>query len=132
MDDIPKDIFCRITKRLGLEKQLILTKNHLRIFLVSSAIFIILSIFASIGLKNLLEQSSFIEFLSLLFSDPDMVLKYWKSFLLSTVESFPGFAVAGLILSAAFLMLFARLFIFAIEGVSSILNLIKKQKYARK
>lgn len=132
MQDIPKDIFSRITKRLGLEKQLILTKNHLRIFLVLSSAFVLLSISAVMGLKALLKQSSFIEFSSLLFSDPDMVSKYWKSFLLSTVESFPGFAVAGLILSVAFFMLFLRFFIFAIEGVFSILSLIKKQKYAGK
>lgn len=132
MNDIPKDIFSRITKRLGLEKQLILTKKYLGIFLVSSIVFIILSIFASIGLKNLLEQSSFIEFSSLLFSDPDMVVKYWRSFLLSTVESFPGLAIAGFVLSVAFCMLFVRFFVFATEKLSSILNLIKKQKYAGK
>ena len=131
-DNLPKDIFSKIMKRLGLEKQLILIKKHLRVFLVLSVMFVALSIFAFIGLKTVIEQSSFLEFMSLLFSDPDMVTKYWQSFILLITESFPGLAVAGFIVSIAFFMLFIRLFIFAIERVSSILDLIKKQKYAGK
>ena len=43
-----------------------------------------------------LYESSFVNYLSLLFSDPDVVLMYWQQFVLSLLESLP---VVGMVLS---------------------------------
>ena len=125
----PKDLFSRIGKRLGLEKELALIKKHVRFFIVLLLVFIILSTFAFIGVKSVLEESDFLPFLSLIFSDPGMVVKYWDSFILSVSESMPGFVFAGFIFSLAFLMLFLRFTVFAVDKISSVLKLINKQRY---
>ena len=128
----PKDLFERIIKRLGLEKELSLIKRNMRFFSVLSVIFIVLSIFAFIGVKSVLREYSVMPFLSFIFSDPDIVIKYWHSFLFSIFESIHGFAFAGFIFSIAFLLLFIRFVFFAIDKILSILKLINKQKYVVK
>lgn len=128
----PKDLFPRIIKRLGLEKELSLVKRYAGFFSVLLIVFIVLSIFAFIGVKSVLKESGLLPFLSLIVSDPFMVVKYWDSFLFLVFESAPGFALAGLIFSFAFTMLFARFVFFAIDKISNNLKLIAKQKYGNK
>ena len=128
----PKDLFPRIMKRLGLEKELVLVKRYAGFFSVLLTIFVVLSIFAFIGVKSVLKESGFLPFISLIFSDLGMVVKYWDSFLFLIFESAPGFVFAGFIFSLAFAMLFARLVLFAIDKILNTLKLISNQKYGNK
>ena len=128
----PKGLFSKIVKRLGLEKELALIKKHIRFFAVLLAIFIVLFIFAAIGVKSVLKESDFLPFFSLIFSDPGIVVKYWDSFLLSVFESTPGFAFAGFILAFAFMMFFTRIIFISIDKISHLLKLIAVQKHGNK
>jgi len=127
----PRGLFSRIIKRLGLEKELILVQKYLKFFVILFAIFLALSIFAFIGAKHMLAESSFGPFISLIFSDPDAVIRYWRSFLFATSESMPGIVVAGLAFSLAFLMLFIRFVVFAIDKTAILIKTINKQKYVK-
>ena len=128
----PRGLFSRIIKRLGLEKELTLVKGNLKFFTALLAMFLTLSVFALIGVKHVLATSSFGPFLYLAFSDPGIVIKYWHSFLFAAFESMPGVAIAGLIFSLAFLILFVRFAVFAIEKTAILIKSINKQKYGHK
>jgi hypothetical protein len=127
---VPRGLFSRIIKRLGLEKELAIIKRHLMIFLAFSGIFLILSIFAFIGIKHVLATSSFGPYLSLVYSDPGIVIKYWHSFLFAAFESMPGIAISGFIFSLAFLALLIRFVVFAIDKTATLIKSINKQKYS--
>lgn len=128
----PRGLFSRVIKRLGLEKELSLVKGNLKFFATLLVMFLILSVFAVIGVKHVLVTSSFGPFLYLAFSDPSVVIKYWHSFMFAAFESMPGVAIAGLIFSLAFLMLFVRFAVFAIEKTAILMKSINKQKYGHK
>lgn len=131
--EIPsRGLFSRIIKRLGLEKELALVKRHLRSFVVLLVIFLGLVIFASIGIKHELAESSVGPFLSLIFSDPGIVIKYWHSFVFAAFESMPGVMVTVLFLSLAFLVLFIRLAVFTVEKLFIVIKSINKQKYGNR
>jgi hypothetical protein len=125
----PEDLLSRVIKRLGFEKELVLIKRHLKFFSMLFAVFLVLSIFAFIGVEHVLQESSFGPFLSLLFSDPGIIIKYWHSFMFAAFESVPGVTISALLFSIAFLMLFMRLIAVAIEKMFVTANSIKKQKY---
>jgi len=128
----PQGLFSRIIKRLGLEKELAIVRGNLKFFTTLLVMFLILSVFAFIGVKHVLAESSFGPFVSLIFSDPAVVIKYWHSFLFAAFESMPGVAIAGLIFSLAFLILFVRFAVFAIEKTAILIKSINKQKYGHK
>ena len=129
---IPRGLFSRIIKRLGLEKELAIVKSNLKFFTTLLVTFLILSVFAFIGVKHVLATSSFGPFLYLAFSDPGIVIKYWHSFMFAAFESMPGVVIAGLIFSLAFLILFVRFAVFAIEKTATLIKSINKQKYGHK
>ena len=128
----PRSLFSRIIKRLGLEKELALIKGNLKFFSTLLVIFLVLSVFAFIGVKYVLAESSFGPFISLMFSDPGVVIKYWHSFTFAAFESMPGITAAALFLSVAFMILFIRLAAFAVERFFIIIKSINKQKYGHK
>ncbi len=128
----PRGLFSRIIKRLGLEKELALVRGNLKFFTTLLVMFLILSVFAFIGVKHVLAISSFGPFIQLALSDPGVVIKYWHSFLFAAFESMPGVAIAGLIFSLAFLILFIRFVVFAIEKTAILIRSINKQKYGLK
>lgn len=128
----PRGLFSRIIKRLGFEKELALVKGNLKFFTTLLVVFLLLSAFAFIGIKHVLAESSFGPFISLIFSDPSMVIKYWRSFMFATFESMPGITAAGLLFSVAFLILFIRLSAFAFDKISALMQSINKQKYGHK
>ncbi len=129
---VPRGLFSRVIKRLGFEKELALVKGNLKFFTILLVMFLILSVFAFIGVKHILATSSFGPFLYLAFSDPSVVIRYWHSFLFATFESMPGVAIAGLIFSLAFLILFIRFAVFAIEKTTILIKSINKQKYGHR
>ena len=63
----PRGLFSRIIKRLGLERQLQIIKRNLGFFIGGLAVFVILSTFAIIGLREVLSESSFGPFVSFVF-----------------------------------------------------------------
>lgn len=128
----PNGLFSRIMKRLGLEQELILTKKNLSIFILLFVVFLFLLIFGFIGLMHELAESSFGQFISLIFSDPGAAITYWHSLMLSLFESMPSLAVSLILFLIAFLMIFIRLAVFAAEKISVIIKAINKQKYGHK
>jgi hypothetical protein len=128
----PRGLFSRIIKRLGLEKELILVKRYLGFFAGLLVIFLFLSVFAFIGIKHVLAESSFGPFVSLILSDPGAVIKYWHSFLFAAFESMPGITATALLFSLAFLALFIRLAALTFEKLFIVIKSINKQKYGHK
>ncbi len=128
----PQGLFSRIMRRLGLERQLRIVKNNLGLFSVLLATFLVLSFFAFIGLKHVLAESSFGPFLSLILSDPGIVLKYWHSFALSVLESVPGAYIALFLIPLALLLLFVRLVGARIEKFLLIMRSIHKHNHGYK
>ena len=128
----PRGLFKRIIDRLGLEKQLQLVKHNLGFFSVLSAVFVVLCIFAYIGLKAVLAESSFGKYLQLLLSDPDVVLRYWKIYLYTLFESLPAFYLSLFLIPLALIIIFASYVSRNIEKVLLLTKSIRKQKYGRK
>ncbi len=54
-------------------------------------------------------QSSFYSYASLLFSDPDILLQFWREFGLSLVETIPLFEITTLLVTIAILLLSIRI-----------------------
>ena len=54
-------------------------------------------------------QSSFYSYASLLFSDPDILLQFWREFGLSLVETIPLFEMTTLLVTIAILLLSIRI-----------------------
>ena len=125
---VPRGLFSRIIKRLGLEKDMELIKTHLGFFTALFGAFLVLSVFAVIGLRQVLAESNFGPFISLVFSDPGMVLKYWQSFSLSIFESAPGFYITTVLTLSALILLFIKLTAEYLGRLSLTLRAVKKQK----
>jgi hypothetical protein len=127
-----RGLFSRIMKRLGLEIKLRVVKKYLGFCIIAFIIFAVLFGAAFIVLKQLVAESNLGAFLSLIFSDPQAVLKYWDSFALSILESIPGFTAFVFLLSTAFLLLLVRAIILYFEKLLSIIKSIRKQRYEHK
>ncbi len=125
----PRGLFSRIIKRLGLEKQLQIVRRHLGFFAALLGVFLFLSIFAFVGLRQVLTESSFGPYLSLILSDPGIALKYWDSFLFSIFESMPGAGIALLLTALALLLLLIKSTSSSLEKFYLVIKSIKKQKY---
>ena len=128
----PRGLFSRIMKRLGLERQLKIIKRNLGFFVGGLAVFVFLSVFAIIGLREVLSESSFGPYLSLVFSDPWMVLKNWHSFTFSVFESVPGASLVVLLFAVAILLMFVRLASIYLNKFLSIIKKINKKQYGHK
>jgi len=125
----PRGLFSRIIKRLGLERQLQIIKRNLGFFIGGLAVFVILSTFAIIGLREVLSESSFGPFVSLIFSDPLIILQNWHSFAFSVFESVPGASLVILFFAVAILLTFVRLVSIYLNKSTLIIKNINKQKH---
>jgi len=93
---IPRGLFDKVMSRIHTEEKI--AKQRRLIFLSLIFVSSLVMLFPSFKmLKEGVAQSGFIQFLSLIFSDFDVVLAYWRNFALVLLEALP---VAGL---AAFL-----------------------------
>lgn len=128
----PRGLFARIIKRLGLERQLLIVKRHLGFFAGILIVFVFLSIFAFIGLKHVLAESSFGPYLSLIISDPGMVLKNWHSFVFSVLESVPGADMFAVLLAVGVLLMCVKLVNKYLNKLLSIIKNINKKQYGHK
>ena len=127
-----RGLFSRIIRRLGLEEKLRSVKRNLGLFIAAFIFFAALFGAAFVVLKQLTAESNLGPFLSLIFSDPQAVLKYWDSFALSILESIPGFTAFVFLLSTAFLLLLIRSIILYFGKLLSIIKSIRKQRYEHK
>lgn len=129
---MPRGLFARIIKRLGLERQLQIIKRNLGFFVGGLAVFVLLFIFAVIGLREVLAESSFGPYLSLVFSDPWMVLKNWHSFVFSVFESIPGASIVILLFAIAVLLTLVRFVSIYLNKSLLIIKNINKYQHANR
>ena len=99
--ELPPNLRARVL--LGVRKEEI---KRARVFLLASALVIPASLvgfwFVLQYLLTSFYQTSFYSYLSLIFSDPDVVLAYWQQFLLVLLEALP---VASMIVALIVLCL---------------------------
>ncbi len=126
-----RGLFRKIIKRLGLEKELQVVEEHIKFFVFILSSFVVLSVFAVIGMKEVLAESSFGPFLSLIFSDPGVVLSYWQSFALSVFESMPFGYVTICLTLLALILFFSKLAGAYLEKSVLIIKTINKNKYGK-
>jgi hypothetical protein len=106
---LPAKLRANILTRIGREEF-----RRARIYLFASATVGAVGVFgALLSIKYMLQglsQSGFYNYFSLLISDPDMMLTYWREFALSIVESAPFIGITILLAAIAVLMFSARIF----------------------
>ncbi len=131
-EELPRGLFSHIIKRLGFEKELIFVKRYILFFSCLLVAFILLSALAFIGIREVLARSSFGPFLSLIFSDPVIVVLHWKSFVLAFAESMPLLSLSLLLFALAFMLLFLRWSVYGLEKFFILMRKINSQKYEQR
>ena len=105
--DPPAMLRTHILARIGEEE-----RRRAKIFLAASMATLSLSIVGVVySVRYMLQglyQSSFYSYFSLLFSDPDVVLAYWREFAFSLAESLPLLGVTASLITVAVLLLSVR------------------------
>lgn len=96
--ELPDGLFAKIMSRINNEKRQLARKRLVFIF---SLFGLVGSLAAFIPTLNLVKDgfvsSGFITFFSLLFSDSEIVLVYWQSFMMSLLESLPVVSIVVLL-----------------------------------
>lgn len=103
--ELRKNILLQVVKEEGRR-----AKNYLLVSLITSTASIVGVVFAAQYVVQAIFQTSFYRYFSLLFSDSDIVLSYWRQFTLSLVESLPFFAVTLVLVAIVVLMVSIRVF----------------------
>ncbi len=121
----PKQLFERIITRLKMEKKLAVSRRRMLYF-----VFILAGTFAGFivtcaALQNILVQSELLKILSLVFSDPKVVLANWQDFGLFVLESLPAISLA--IFFVALFVLLGSLK-YAVKYLAQMLSWSKKIK----
>jgi hypothetical protein len=94
----PAYLLNKIMSRIEKEERLLVLKRRIFAFFIATA-GLIASLFPALGaLRSTLAETGFSEYLSLLFSDPAIVLGYWQNFFATLLETFPVAEVAVLLL----------------------------------
>lgn len=90
----PDDLFDKIMSRINLERRLLVIKRRFVIFSIG----LVGSIVAFIPVFRMVQtgfnESGFVEFFSLIFSDSGVVISYWQNFTLTLLESLPVMSIA--------------------------------------
>jgi len=86
-------------------------KNYVLASLGAASASVIGVVFSIKYVAQAISESSFYQYFSLLFSDPDIVVSYWREFTLSLVESLPFFAITLVLVAIVVLMTSIRIFI---------------------
>lgn len=104
-----------VLRRAIIARIRIMEYRRARAFLIASGVAISFSVVAIVlsvsYLVHAFLQSSFAAYLSLLFSDTDVVVLYWREFALSIVESAPVFGITIGLSALLALLASARLFV---------------------
>ena len=105
----PKRLYENILMRIGQEEC-----RRAKVFLFASAPIVLLStvgiIFSVQYMMQGFYQSSFYSYFSLLLSDPDIVLTYWREFALSLTETIPFMGITLSLIAIVALLVSARIF----------------------
>ena len=113
--DPPRDLFENVVKRIEDEKNFQKIRRKTLFFAVSTILCAIACVPALIMVRSSANESGFMKFFSLLFSDFQSVVSYWQSFSLTLLETLP---VASLIMLSTILLLF-------LESLRSLANGVK-------
>ncbi len=108
--EMPEGLLDKILARIKREETLLALKKRLVIFSVSAIGSLIAFIPAFRLMQAELSQSGFTQFFSLIFSDTDVVLNVWTSFVFSILESLPALSIIAL-LTAIFIFLISLKFL---------------------
>ena len=114
----PKGLFDKIIQRIRREERLLVLKRVIlfSFLLVGSVI----GFFPSINLLvSDFNQSGFLKFFSLIFSDSSIVAIYWKSFIMTLLETIPTVSIA---LFLAILLTFLQ----SIKSLTKNIKIIRK------
>jgi uncharacterized membrane protein YciS (DUF1049 family) len=103
--DLRKNILFQIVKEEHRR-----AKNYLLASCATATASIVGVIFSARYVMQAVSQSSFYRYVSLLFSDSDIVLSHWREFAFSLVESLPFFAVTLVLVAIVVLMVSIRVF----------------------
>ncbi len=115
----PVELLERVLLRIKKERRLITVKR--RIFLFSAGLFVTIAAFipAAQMVWNGFTESGFLKFLSLIFSDAEIIAGYWQNFVMSLLESLP---VMGLVLFLAVTLAFLEMLKLLTKNLKFILN----------
>jgi len=117
----PNGLLEKIIKRIRKEERILVLR---RIFIFSATLIVSVLGFVP-SLKILLSdfnQSGFMNFLSLIFSDFSSITAYWKSFVMILLETLPALSLA----------LFLAVLLTLLQSVKSLVKNIKIMKYGYK
>jgi hypothetical protein len=121
----PENLFNKIITQIELEKNLAKIKKQLAIFsLISSLSLAGVILMFSLTQKGFVD-SGFTQFLSLLFTDFEIVSAYWQNFAISLIDTLP---IMRIILFAASLLVF----VYSLKIISKDISFIKTKKLAVK
>lgn len=119
--DLPKGLRSNILLSIRKEE-----RRRARLYLFVATIVVPSSVFGAWLSASLMVQeflsSSFYTYLSLLFSDTDIVLAYWQQFALSLAESIPLIGVTVFLIALAALLVSLRTFLGNVRGFTSLVN----------
>lgn len=116
MTDVPENLFVRIIRRLGLERQIQAARKHLGI--IVSGLFVALAFGYWIVqiLRDVLTRSDFGPFARLAITDPQNILRHSDIYAWSMLESVPAIHGALLLATIAGVLLLIR---FVVRGIDA-------------
>ena len=118
-----KDLFSKVIIKINKQERLLLIKRKL--FVVSFVSFFssIAFIFSAITTHAEFIKTGFFDFLSLMFSDFNIITAYWQNFSMSLLESLP-------IMSVIIFLFTTIIFIFSLKAFSKDVKIFFVYKHA--
>lgn len=105
-----ESLFEKIIKNIELEKNFIILRNKIILISIGTIFSIVLFIFSIILIKNEAIKSGFVSFFSLVFSDFSIIVKNWKSFIASLLETLPIMNIVLTVFSATITIFSIKVF----------------------
>lgn len=123
------DLFARIMRRLGLERQLEVLKKHLGIVVSGLVVAFALGVWVVHILRAVLAWSSFGSMTNLAFTDPQVVVRFGGTYIQSVAGSFPAIEIACFCATLAAILLLIRLTVSDVDVYQAIKEKINEQRY---
>jgi len=128
----PRKLLFSIFSRIKLEKTLFETRKQLKWFIFASSIFLAILVFAILGLRDIMKETSIGLYISLFFSDTAIILKNWRAYILSIFESLPGESVVLFLTALGLLLVFVRIMANILRKLLLIVKTIKSRTYGQR
>jgi hypothetical protein len=125
----PQNLFMRILRRLGLERQLQLLRRHLGAVIAGLAVSFVFAAWAVHILVQVLRWSSFGPFARLALTDPIAMARFRSLYILSILESIPALEVALFFASLAAVLLLVRWLTRDVDTYQDLAERINEQHY---